>query len=148
MILVVILILIILLLVGFLIYKNLYRKEVSNLLVEWLAALKAKNVDKILSLYAKNAILVPTYNNDDRPDGNIRVGREAMRTYFENFFKTVDSGKVIKQNIQKYFGVMLNSGTYDFTTPDGKIIKARFTFVYNKIGDKWLIINHHSSINN
>jgi uncharacterized protein (TIGR02246 family) len=42
-----------------------------------------------------------------------------------------------------------NSGLYTFSfTENGKTVEvpARYTFLYEKRGDRWMIVEHHSSI--
>lgn len=46
----------------------------------------------------------------------------------------------------RVFGdLAINSGLYTFTFADGSTVAARFTFVYRRSGDRWQIIEHHSS---
>ena len=54
------------------------------------------------------------------------------------------------ESIVRIFGdTAVNSGLYTFRyEKDGKVVNvpARFSFTYRKDGDKWKIVDHHSSV--
>jgi hypothetical protein len=46
----------------------------------------------------------------------------------------------------RVFGqIAINSGIYTFSFNDGASVQARYTFVYRWNGERWMIIEHHSS---
>jgi hypothetical protein len=50
--------------------------------------------------------------------------------------------------VRLYGDIATNSGYYTSRNPvDGQevVIPMRFTFTYRRIGDRWMIVNHHSS---
>lgn len=92
--------------------------------------------------YAPGAILIPTLSNEIRRDS------EGRKAYFKDFLKKKPSGKIDEPDYVRCFGdIAINSGLYTFKFGDGttKETQARYTFVYQKIAGKWLIIEHHSS---
>jgi hypothetical protein len=69
--------------------------------------------------------------------------------YFKKFMKIKPVGTITEEHIA-ILGptVAKNDGLYTFATiQDGKRVnvKARYTFVYHKIGSSWKIVTHHSS---
>ena len=110
----------------------------------WAAALKARDVQQITSLYDKDAYLYATFKNmaDSQAD---------IREYFEKLFKHQNLNVVfVKQFVRDYGDVALNSGLYTFSYQDDGAKKvsvpARYTFVYLKTPQGWKIIDHHSSV--
>ena len=73
-----------------------------------------------------------------------------MREYF-NILRTVPpSYKVVlgEQRIRVCGDIAIDTGTYTFSEiRDGKELArpARFSLVYRQQGDRWLIVDHHSS---
>ena len=66
----------------------------------------------------------------------------------EAFLPSNQMAVIVEQNIQIFCDLAVNSGIYAFAVvKEGQPseLKARFTFVYRKIGDRWLIVDHHSS---
>ena len=64
--------------------------------------------------------------------------------------KLLDQGRILfgEQRIRVYGATAVNSGYYTFSfTKDGeaKTLPARYSFTYVKSGDRWLIVDHHSS---
>ena len=117
-------------------------KEVLQLFDKWNAALQTGKADEVVKLYAPDAILLPTVSN------KVRHNPAEIKDYFEHFLPKHPIGRINESNIRTYGGVVINSGTYTFTlTKDGQKsdVPARFTFVYRKVGDSWLIAEHHSS---
>jgi hypothetical protein len=125
-------------------------KEVKKAYENWCSAIatakgKAENVVKF---YAPNAILLPTLS----PKVIRNIPQGGMNQYFE----LLTSYPSIKCTTNKlltnvYGDVAINTGLYTFSYLDKqdnvvKAIPARFTFVYQKIDDNWLIINHNSSV--
>jgi len=105
------------------------------------------DVQRVVKYYAKDAILLPTLS--------ARILRNNKHGGISDYFVHLTSrpnikcksGMLITQMLSDNLAV--NSGYYEFSyTEDGKIkkIPARFNFVYKKVGDSWLIINHHSSV--
>jgi len=119
------------------------QNEISDQFVLWNKALQTGNPDKVVACYAPDAILLPTVS------AKVRHNHDEIRDYFVHFLLKQPYGRITEQNIRIYDTIAINSGLYTFTlTADGvkTDVAARFTFVYRKIQDRWLIIEHHSSI--
>lgn len=117
--------------------------EILDQFVMWNKALLTGDPDKVVSCYDIDAILLPTVSD------KVRHNHDEIRDYFEHFLSKKPHGSITEQNIRIYDNIAINSGLYTFSlTEDGvqTDVAARFTFVYRKYEDGWLIIEHHSSI--
>jgi uncharacterized protein (TIGR02246 family) len=120
------------------------KEEVAAAAAKWTEIFVDDNPDRILSLYAPDAVLWGTLSP------TVRQGPAALREYFVAAFKALPGHKVSfgEQLIRVYGETAINTGYYTFSyVKDGgtKTIPARYSFVYVK-GDKgWLIVDHHSS---
>ena len=122
--------------------KPVAKEEVAQLFDRWNAALQSGQVEEVAKLYAPDAILLPTVSN------KVRRNHAEIKDYFEQFLEFKPVGKINEQHIRIYGPLAINSGIYTFTlTKHGKKtdVQARYTFVYRKDGDRWLIVDHHSS---
>lgn len=118
-------------------------QQIQKALDTWLAAVSTGSSDAVMKLYATDAVLLPTllpkvYNTP-----------ELRKEYF-NFFTARENlkGTVNEQHIRVFGNIAVNSGFYTFTfTEKDKIVTvpARFSFVYQKTPQGWLIVDHHSS---
>ena len=119
------------------------KNEISDQFVMWNKALQTGDPDKVVACYDKDAILLPTVS------AKVRQSYDEIRDYFVHFLLKKPSGRITEQNIRVYDNIATNSGLYTFSlTEDGvqADVAARFTFIYRKYEDGWLIIEHHSSI--
>ena len=117
--------------------------DIAGLLEEWIASLRTGRPERVVANYAEDAILIPTLSSQ------IRHTHSEIREYFEHFLEKEPEGRVEEQNIRIYGDIAINSGLYTFTVKgDGapEEVRARFTFVYRRSGEQWLIIEHHSSL--
>ncbi len=119
------------------------QNEILALFDAWNNALLSGDASKVASLYAENAILLPTVSN------KVRHNHGEIRDYFEHFLQKKPSGNIVEHNIRLFDDLAINSGVYHFSLhpKDGErsFVKARYTFVYQVIEGKWLIVEHHSS---
>ncbi|MEH2513231.1 uncharacterized protein (TIGR02246 family) [Nitrobacteraceae bacterium AZCC 1564] len=120
------------------------KEDVAAATSSWAAALGEDNPDKVLALYADDAVLWGTLSP------KLRADRAAMQDYFVTAFKALPGLKVAfgEQLIRVYGDTAVNTGYYTFSyQKDGetKQLPARYSFTYVKSGDKWLIVDHHSS---
>jgi uncharacterized protein (TIGR02246 family) len=113
--------------------------EILSLFDEWNAALQTGDPDSVAALYADDAVLLPTISNKVRHDHG------EIRDYFALFVGMVPTGVIDEANVRVFGDLAINSGLYTFTFADGSTVAARFTFVYRRSGDRWQIIEHHSS---
>ncbi|UMO99932.1 SgcJ/EcaC family oxidoreductase [Amycolatopsis sp. EV170708-02-1] len=119
------------------------QQVIAGLFDDWNAALATGDADKVADLYAPDAVLLPTVSN------KVRTDRAAIVDYFRHFLANKPVGKIE----QEVVGVLdadtaVNTGVYRFDlTQNGspQQVQARYTFVYELRGGKWLIVNHHSS---
>ena len=119
------------------------KNEISDQFVMWNQALQMGNPDNVLACYAKDAILLPTVS------AKVRHNHAEIRDYFVHFLAKKPRGRIKEQNIRIYGDIAINSGLYTFSlteNDDQTDVPARFTFVYKKSADGWLIVEHHSSI--
>lgn len=118
------------------------KADIADLFEQWDQSLQTGQPSEVIKTYARDAILVPTVSNQ------VRHTPSEIEDYFRGFLALKPDGRIVEQNIQIFCDLAVNSGIYAFAVVQEEQpseLKARFTFVYRKIGDRWLIVDHHSS---
>ena len=119
-------------------------KTPTEFVEEWMETVCSNNVEAIVSMYKKEAVLLGTL------DGKLRKGHSEIKEYFVFFVKLQPCGK-ITSIVEEDFGygrMAVANGTYDFDLVENgekTVAPARFTFVLERAGTKWMIQSHHSS---
>lgn len=113
--------------------------NIPALFEEWNNALQTGDPKQVAALYDANAILLPTVSNQ------VRHNHAEIEDYFVHFLAKGPAGTIDESNVRTFGDVAINSGVYTFTLGDGSVVPARFTFVYRWNGQRWLIVEHHSS---
>jgi len=121
------------------------KEDVAAATSSWARALGEDDPDKVLPLYADDAVLWGTLSP------TVRADRMALRDYFVTAFKVLPNLKVTfgDQLIRVYDGTAVNTGYYTFSygmEGETKSLPARYSFTYVKSGERWLIVDHHSSV--
>ena len=125
--------------------KRASKQQIAGLFDQWNRTLQTGDPEKVADLYASDAVLLPTVSN------KVRADRAAVVDYFEHFLANKPVGKKIETHVNVLDGnSALDAGVYQFTLTDPKtgeksVVKARYTYEYEKRGGEWLIVNHHSS---
>ncbi|MCX5247804.1 SgcJ/EcaC family oxidoreductase [Streptomyces sp. NBC_00201] len=121
------------------------KSQIAGLFDTWNKALQTGDSDKVADLYANNAVLLPTVSNE------VRTDRAAIVDYFDHFLQNKPVGTKVKTIVNVLdSNSAIDTGVYKFTLTDHdtgkkKVVEARYTYTYEKIDGKWLIVNHHSS---
>lgn len=114
--------------------------QIDALFDQWNAALATGKPSVVADLYAPNAVLLPTVSN------RVRTDRAGIVNYFETFLAKSPRGTILSSTTTVLDRTTaVRNGTYRFAFSDGSTVDARFTYVYEKINGKWLIVTHHSS---
>jgi uncharacterized protein (TIGR02246 family) len=124
--------------------KSARETDIGALFDAWNMALKTGDPDRVAELYAPDAVLLPTFSCAVRHNG------AEIREYFVRFLEHKPAGRLEESNVHHFGDTVIHSGVYAFSMspPEGRPreMTARFTFVYHKYGDRWLIAEHHSSL--
>jgi uncharacterized protein (TIGR02246 family) len=120
------------------------KEEVGAATLAWGQALGEDDPEKVLPFYSDDAVLWGTLSPSVRSD------RAALRDYFVTAFKVLPGLKVAfgDQLIRVYGNTAVNTGYYTFSyIKDGetKTLPARYSPTYVNNGERWLIVDHHSS---
>ncbi len=120
------------------------KADVEAATSKWIDAFNRKSSRDIVALYAPDAVLFGTSSPvlRDKP--------ELVRDYFKDLSNLGNAVIAMEEHrVQVYGNVAINTGYYTRIAQqaDGKAVRnpARFTFVYEKRGGQWVIVNHHSS---
>ncbi|MER5573768.1 SgcJ/EcaC family oxidoreductase [Streptomyces massasporeus] len=120
--------------------------QVLGLFDRWNAALQTGDPDKVADLYAKDAVLLPTVSNQ------VRTDRAGIVDYFEHFLPNKPVGTKVESVVNILDrDTVIDTGVYEFAltdhgTGEKSIVRARYTYAYEKQPNgTWLIVNHHSS---
>lgn len=115
--------------------------EIEALFHLWNRTLESRDPDKMVRLYAANAILLPTLSN------KTRTNHAEIRDYFaETFMPRRPSAKIVKAYMRVFADIAICSGIFAFTFGDKSTAQVRKSFVYRWNGEEWLIVEHHSSL--
>lgn len=111
---------------------------------DWRKAMSSGSAENVVMLYSPKAVLLATFEAEPL------VGHDLLLPYFKKLTALPKLSVKPQKSLIRIFGdVAINSGTYEFSyEKDGKTVTvpARFSFTYKLDGDKWKIIDHHSSI--
>lgn len=119
---------------------NINEAEVKKLFDRWNESLQTGDPAKVVDNYAEGSILLPTQSNKPR------FSRAEKEDYFLHFLANSPRGTIDLRQIDISGEVAVDSGLYSFSfAKTGDVVKARYSFVYQWDGEKWLIISHHSS---
>lgn len=120
-------------------------QEIAGLFDQWNTALASGNASTVADLYAADGILLPTLSPV------IRADRGQITEYFaKDFLPNKPQGTITESHIRILDEKnATHSGNYRFVLTDKEgdknEVDARFTYVYEKIDGRWLIVEHHSS---
>jgi len=114
--------------------------NINTLFEYWNQALQSLDPKKVAALYAEDAILLPTLSNQ------VRHNRTEIEQYFVDFLAKAPKGELNESNVRILKDIAINSGIYTFSFNNDDTVRARFTYVYKKYQENWLIIEHHSSL--
>lgn len=119
------------------------KKEIAALFADWNDTLRTGGPHDMALLYAEDGVLLPTVSNE------VRSNRQEVADYFNEFQKLHPRGVINEQYIDVLDNnTAVNSGVYTFDIiREGQptFVVARYSFLYEKVGGKWLIKSHHSS---
>ncbi|MGW0335882.1 SgcJ/EcaC family oxidoreductase [Streptomyces sp. NPDC003011] len=125
--------------------KRADKAQIAGLFDTWNAALQTGDSQQVADLYAKDAVLLPTVSNQ------VRTDRAQIVDYFDHFLRNKPVGKKVETIVTVLDGnSAVDTGVYAFTltdhdTGEKRVVKARYTYTYEKVDGAWLIFNHHSS---
>ncbi len=127
--------------------KTNQESEIRSLIDDWREAMRAKNIDAIMSFYAPDIRLF-----DIMPPLEYK-GRDECRKIWEMCFPAFGGPiecEVRGLSITAGHGMAFSCGLYRFTgtMTDGKEMDmwARGTVCYRKVDGKWVITHDHHSV--
>lgn len=111
---------------------------------EWIETFNSRDAARIAALYAPDAVFWGTISPI------IRITPEQILEYFAASASRRPTLRMTlgEQHVRVYGDIAFNSGYYTSRfVQDGREIvnPMRFSFAYRRIGDRWMIVNHHSS---
>ncbi len=117
--------------------------EVAAALEDWKNAVEDGSAEAIVALYDKKTIMISTFVQ------NPITNREGLLGYYKKVVANPDVRVEIQETHPRKFGnIAVNTGRYTLSyTQEGEevVIPARFSFVYQLQGNKWMIVDQHSS---
>jgi uncharacterized protein (TIGR02246 family) len=106
----------------------------------WVEGIGKGDPDYMVSLYDTEAILHGTISPV------LRRGPTLIREYFSATAANPPTMSFVEpQHIRVFDDTAVNTGFYQSRFGSNEPITLRYSFVYRKIGDSWLIVDHHSS---
>jgi ketosteroid isomerase-like protein len=98
---------------------------------EFVEAFNAKNLDKLLSLYAENSVFMP-------PNKPMLRGKEPLKSFYGDLFGQGANGLVLEPDeVSGHGPIAYQSGGYSLksgATHD----RGKFLFVMRKVNDRWV----------
>ncbi len=103
---------------------------IRKLDADFVAAFNAKNVDKLLTLYADNSVFMP-------PNAPTLRGREPLTSFYREMMSKSDTSlQMDPVDIAGHGPIAYQNGTFTRTTA-GNRDRGKFLFVMRKMGDTW-----------
>jgi len=107
-------------------------KTVRDADAAWSKAAGAKDLDKTVSFYADDAIVLP-------PNDAVKTTKDAIRTLWKGLIDSVTdvSWKATRVEMAKSGEMACLTGTYELTMKDGTKDRGKYCEVWEKKGGTW-----------
>lgn len=117
-------------------------EDVQATAMLWINGISLGDADYMLSLYAPDAILHGTLSPV------LRDNPVLIREYFAGITNNPPNMFFVEpMHIRIFEDTAVNTGNYGVILSEGaEAILMRYSFVYRKVNDEWLIVDHHSSV--
>jgi uncharacterized protein (TIGR02246 family) len=119
------------------------QEDVTAATRAWVEAYNSRDPQKILALYAADAVFWGTSSP------TLRDTPELIADYFKSSPSQPNARVELGDfKVRTWGDTAASTGSYTFTDMrDGQIVRrpARFSFVYRRQNGRWLIVDHHSS---
>lgn len=116
---------------------------VATNFARWNDALQTGDPKQVAALYHENLSLLPTLAPRTIND------RTGCERYFDFFCSLHPVARIAQEFIYPLTDdSYAHAGIYEFTVDRGdgrEQVDARFSMVWRKVGDNWMILHHHSS---
>lgn len=122
------------------------KAEIAAQFDGWNKALRTGDPGTVADRYGKDAVLLPTVSD------KVRSNQAGIVGYFEKFLENKPVGKKLETHINILdHDSAVDAGVYEFTltdpdSGDQRVVKARYSYTYEKYDGEWKIVNHHSSV--
>jgi uncharacterized protein (TIGR02246 family) len=118
---------------------------VAALFQGWAEAVASGDAEAVASLYADDALLLPTLSADLRHD------HSSIAAYFKGFLARHPSAAVMERQVLDGCNEVVDAGLYRFTFHDERGeenggVLARYTLIYRYSAEGWRLVHHHSSL--
>lgn len=119
--------------------------EIKATTAKWIGAFNTRDAQSVADLYASDAVFWGTVSP------TIRMTPDKVLEYFQASSTRNPNMRIgVKdQHVRVYGDTATNSGIYVTHNPrpgeDDAVSVSRFTFVYQRQGNDWVIVSHHSS---
>lgn len=124
-------------------YDQLMTTLLQTQFTLWEQALLTRDPSTVADLYTDGGTLLPTMGNQ------VLTNRQGIEGYFEHFLSLNPVVEILEEHVHPATDdCYLHCGHYRFTIEqDGQsqIVDARFSMEWEKQGDDWKIVHHHSS---
>ncbi|MBV1696132.1 MAG: SgcJ/EcaC family oxidoreductase [Hyphomicrobiales bacterium] len=118
--------------------------DVAEMFGRWSAALETVHPDRVVRLYAPDALMLPLAAH------GARKGAAEIRDYYVYFLQREPKVSVETRSIRADCSVVTDAGVYELKskTRAGKpeTFKVRYSFTWQKQDQNWLIVHEHASI--
>jgi uncharacterized protein (TIGR02246 family) len=119
------------------------QEDVTAATRAWVEAYNSRDPQKILALYAPDAVFWGTSSP------TLRDTPELIADYFKSSPSQPNARVELGDlKVRTWGDTAASTGSYTFTdVRDGQTVRrpARFSFVYRRQNGRWLIVDHHSS---
>ena len=129
---------------------SITKEDINDFQSAWSDAVINKDIEKLLTLYADQAVLKPTLSN------SIRRNQTDIREYFLGVRKFEDAGffnnnfdsvTFIESSPMCNGNIATDTGIYEFSRNDGTSVKAHYSFFYQlNSQNKLEVLSQHSSL--
>ena len=114
-------------------------EDATDVRSRWTEAFNAGDRDLLVALYTKDAL----FYGSTAP---LFKGQDGVRAYFSHLPLGLKAQMGEQSVVAIELNVLLSSGLVDFTRPDGGVASFRLTLALVRVGDTWLIAQHHASL--
>lgn len=120
------------------------RNELIQALEDWKDAYNSRDPRRLQQLYAPGALIT------DDEFTSVPLSGAALPAFFDEMAQRPTARmRWLVGNLQFFGETAVRSGHYDFTEQidgEAKTRPVRYSFVYQRSGDRWLIILQHTTL--